>query len=117
LAVDARGNVFVVDTDNFRVRKITPDGQVSTLIRVWLPWKPAGVAVAGDEVYILEHRFMPLPMVEKWFTTHRVRKLRPDGTVITVATVGGGGGIVIGAMMGAIVLAVWQLRRRRRWHR
>lgn len=38
LAVDRRGNVYVADTGNHTVRKITPQGQVSTLAGV--PGKP-----------------------------------------------------------------------------
>jgi sugar lactone lactonase YvrE len=65
LAVDRRGNVYVADTGNHTVRKITPDGQVSTLVGVpgqkgtllgALPGRlasPSSVAVdANDMLYI-----------------------------------------------------------------
>jgi uncharacterized protein (TIGR03437 family) len=31
LAVDARGNLYIADSFNFRVRKVTPDGKISTV--------------------------------------------------------------------------------------
>ena len=37
VAVDAAGNVYIADTENFRVRKVTPDGTITT--------------VAGDGVF------------------------------------------------------------------
>jgi hypothetical protein len=53
-------------------------------------------------------------MVDAWFTTHRVRKVATDGTVITLATVGGGGGWFLSGVAAALVIGVWALRRRRR---
>jgi sugar lactone lactonase YvrE len=114
LAFDPTGSLLVVDTDNFRVRKISPDGHVSTVRQTQRPWKPAGVAVAGDVIYVLELRFIPLPLVQHWFTTHRVRQITPDGTITTLVTVGGGGGILLTGVLGVVVLAAWQWRRRRR---
>jgi hypothetical protein len=115
VALDAEGNVFVADTDNFRVRRISPDGHVSTVIQTRLPWKPAGVAVMGSTVYVLERQFMPMPViVQEWFTTHRVRQIGPDGTIATVVMVGGGGGILLTGVLAALVLAAWWWWRRRR---
>ena len=84
IAVDAQGNAFVADYGNRRVLKITPDGKNSTLIRAEESWFPTGVAVRGDELYILEYGHTP---------THtpigtRVRKRASDGKVSTLATVG-----------------------------
>jgi len=84
IAVDAKGNAFVADYGNRRVLKITPDGKNSTLIRAEESWFPTGVAVRGDELYILEYGHTP---------THtpigtRVRKLSSDGKVSILATVG-----------------------------
>jgi hypothetical protein len=90
LAVDARGNIFVADAGNRRVRKITPDGKVSTLAGSGKRGgddgpaleasfeDPTGVAVAGDgTVYVLD--FVG--------DDPRVRKLGSDGKVTTVAAV------------------------------
>ncbi len=30
LAIDARGNVYIADTDNLRIRRVTPEGSIST---------------------------------------------------------------------------------------
>ena len=84
IAVDAQGNVFVADYGNRRVLKITPDNRSATLIRAEQSWFPTGVALSGNDLYILEHSFTP---------THtpigtRVRKLSPDGRVTVLATVG-----------------------------
>ena len=84
IAVDAQGDAFVADYGNRRVLKITPDNRITTLIRAEQPWLPTGVAVSGNDLYILENSFTP---------THtpigtRVRKLSPDGRVTVLATAG-----------------------------
>lgn len=64
LAADAQGNVYVTDPVNSVIRKVTPDGQVSTPIgQAWqygfaegaLPGiinRPVGIAVRGGMLYI-----------------------------------------------------------------
>ena len=83
IAVDSRGNVFVVD--GHAVRKITPDGQVSAVAggaRGYIDGQgitarffvPAGIAIGlDDNLYIADSG------------NHRIRKVSPDGYVDTLA--------------------------------
>jgi hypothetical protein len=86
IAADRNGNVFVADENNQRIRKIAPDGTVSTLAGDGTPGfadgtgtaarfsNPAGVAVDGvGNIYIADAN------------NNRIRKILPDGTVSTVA--------------------------------
>lgn len=88
VAVDRAGNVYVADTNNQAIRKISPEGQVSTLAggtrgcrngqgaaaRFDDPWNltvtPAGVVYVADTY------------------NQRIRRITPDGRVTTLA--GGG---------------------------
>lgn len=91
VAVDAAGNVYVADSKNHRIRKITSTGEVSTLagstegIADGLGTaakfsEPVGVAVdASGNVYVTDS------------DNNRIRKITPDGSVTTTAggTLGG----------------------------
>jgi sugar lactone lactonase YvrE len=74
LAVDASGNIFVVDGS--AVRKITPSGVVTTLARGFV--SPRGVAVDGaGNIYLADGG------------DATIRRITPEGTVTTLAgTVG-----------------------------
>lgn len=84
VAFDSVGNVIVLDTYNYRIRKVTPTGVVTTL---------AGSGVVGqtDGVgNIAKFKFLTSLWIDKQdniFVTdgYRVRKITPDGTVSTIA--------------------------------
>jgi hypothetical protein len=83
LTVDSTGAVFVADNGNRRVIKVTGDGKVSTVLRAEKPWSPAGVALKGDTLFVLEHGFTS-PATN---LGPRARKLSADGTVAVLTTV------------------------------
>ena len=72
VAVDAFGNVYIADTDNHRIRKITPTGVVTTLAGSFN--NPKGVAVdVNGNVYVADE------------LNHVIRKITSTGVVTTVA--------------------------------
>jgi sugar lactone lactonase YvrE len=86
VAVDGEGSIIIADSSNHRVRKITPDGTVSTPAGAGRQGfadgagaaahfnYPYGVAVDGEGSIIIAD-----------YCDHRVRKITPDGTVSTLA--------------------------------
>ncbi len=87
LTVDRDGALIVADRENHVIRRVAPDGTVTTIAGSW-QWPglqdgpaetarfnaPRDVAVAPDgTIYVADEG------------NHRVRKITPDGTVITVA--------------------------------
>jgi len=82
LAVDKRGTVFVAATGCRAVVKISSDGKVSVVIRAEAPWSPTGVAVNGNNVYVLEYEHPNSAQKVDWVP--RVRKLAGDGKVTTL---------------------------------
>jgi sugar lactone lactonase YvrE len=84
LAVDARGTVFAAATGCRAVVKISADGNVSVVMRAEAPWSPTGVAVHGNDVYVLEYEHPSSPQKVDWVP--RVRKLASDGKVTTLVT-------------------------------
>ncbi len=86
VAVDGLGNIYVADTGNHHIRKITSGGVVSTLVGTA---SPAGVVVdVSGNVYVTDSN------------NHRIRKITFDssgtGTVTTLA-----GTVTAGFMDGA----------------
>ena len=98
LAVDGSGNVFVADSQNHAIRKISPSGNVTTLAGPRAGWSsgiagyangqgtearfnyPTGVTVDGSgNVYVAE------------YGNNRIRKISPSGNVTTLAGSGTAG--------------------------
>lgn len=119
IAADSAGNLFAVDYGNARIRRIAPDGAVTTVASAPWPWKPTGITVAPDAaVYVLERRFaygaLMGALVTGWVAdvlgTPRVRRIAPDGSVATVAMVGGSPrtGLVLLAVLAVLsAVIVW----------
>jgi uncharacterized protein (TIGR03437 family) len=105
VAVDAAGNLYIADTGNSRIRKVTPGGTITTVAgggsglgdggpATGASLRPEGVAVdAAGDLYIADTR------------NNRIRKVTPSGTITTVAGNGGwsysgDGGPATAAMLG-----------------
>jgi sugar lactone lactonase YvrE len=85
LAVNSRGVVYAAACGCHRVVRITPDGKVETVLKSERPWSPTGVAVHGDDVFVLEYTNANGGQNEGWLP--RVRKLGGDGKVTVLATI------------------------------
>jgi hypothetical protein len=85
LDVTPDATIYVAASACSALLKITPGGSVSVVLRCSDAWTPTGVAVSGDDVYLLEYRYTASERREDWFP--RVRKLSPEGKVTVIATV------------------------------
>ena len=77
--------MYVADTGDARVLKITPNGRVTTLLQTESPWAPTAVALFGSDVYVLEYLHTVEDVRKQWLP--RVRKLAADGTDTIIATI------------------------------
>ena len=93
LAFDARGNLYIADLGNARVRRVAPDGTITTIAgggefpaggdnegsqATAVSFSaPRNLALDGDgNLYISD------------FTAHRVYRMSPDGSLVTAAGMG-----------------------------
>ncbi|HMG24553.1 MAG TPA: hypothetical protein VK607_24620 [Kofleriaceae bacterium] len=91
LALDRGGNLYVSDASSHVVRRIAPDGTITTAAGTGEPgWSgdggraidaqlngPEGIAVAGDGALYIADRL-----------NSRIRRVAPDGTISTIAGTG-----------------------------
>ncbi len=89
LGTDAQNNLYIVDGNNERIRKVSPDSSIGTVAgrshfsgdgataTAAILHRPTGVVTASDgTVYFTDT------------VNHRVRKIGPDGTINTLAGTG-----------------------------
>jgi len=85
LAVLPDGVVFAAATSCHAVIRIDPKGDVRTVLKADRPWSPTGVAVHGDDLYVLEYTNANGPATEGW--RPRVRRVDASGHVSIIASV------------------------------
>lgn len=123
LALDQSAYVYVADYSGRRVLELSPDGKIGRVYETGgLFWSPTGVAVAGQDLYLLEHLRMPLVILGdlRIGPYARIRKISKDGSASHLATVWGTNTrifavvvLVVCALTGLAVRAFWRRRRRR----
>jgi sugar lactone lactonase YvrE len=105
VVVDAAGNLFIADADNNRVRKVNPEGMISTVAGTGQAGfsgdgGPAGKARLSFPTLMASDLEGNLFISEQ--NNQRVRKVSPDGLITTVAGTGkegfsGDGGLATAA--------------------
>jgi sugar lactone lactonase YvrE len=112
LAIDAAGNLFIADTDNNRVRKVTPQGTISTVAGNGSDGFGGGFpndTGSGDGGPATSAQLVPLAVaVDRYgnlfitdYHNSRIRKVTPTGTISTVAgnSISGTGGPGLGQLL------------------
>jgi sugar lactone lactonase YvrE len=118
LAVSPSGIVYVADYSQRRVLQLMPDGRTRTVVETGLIWSPTGITIVGDDLYVLEHLRMPLVILGDLGigAYARVRKIS-EGSGDPIATVWGRNTWAFAIALlaiGALLIFVWRLRRRKR---
>jgi len=94
VAVDATGNLYIADAANYRVRKVTPGGIISTLAGNG-NWQFSGDGGRATEAGLRDPYRVAVDSKGNLFLAerfgHRIRKVAPEGTISTLAGDGNAG--------------------------
>ncbi|MGD3112615.1 RICIN domain-containing protein [Streptomyces sp. YGL11-2] len=94
VAVDSTGAIHIADTNNHRIRKITPDGNISTIAGTGTAGSQGdnGPAASAQLNYPREVAVDSTGAIHIADTNnHRIRKITPDGNISTIAGTGTAG--------------------------
>ncbi|QOY94367.1 hypothetical protein IM543_00060 [Massilia sp. UMI-21] len=98
IAIDAAGNLYVADTGNDSIRKITPEGVVTTLAGA--PGSSQYIDGAGDRARFVEPGALAIGSNGTLFVTDelRIRSVGSNGQVGTFTTIPVGSNVTSGSM-------------------
>ena len=84
IVIDKSGNLYVADGLNYRIRKITPNGQVSTFAGSGTPGNTDGSAAVAQFIYVSD---IVIDAKGNLYVTddNRIRKISQLGVVSTIA--------------------------------
>jgi len=90
VAVDGGGNVFIADSSNHRIRKVTRNGVISTFAGNGLPGfsgdgGPAAFAQLNYPTSVAADAFGNVFIAD--LSNQRIRKVSPDGVITTIANI------------------------------
>jgi uncharacterized protein (TIGR03437 family) len=91
IAADAQGNVYLSDTDNHRIRRVAPDGTISTVAGTGAPGFSGDGGPAAAAQIDTPYSLATDPQGNLYFADYgngRIRRIRPNGVIETIA--GGG---------------------------
>ncbi|MEW6561064.1 MAG: hypothetical protein AB1412_12830 [Pseudomonadota bacterium] len=104
LTLDAHGNVFVSEYFNNVIRRITPDGKVSTFAGT--PGKGGFADGPARQALFLHPQTLSFApdgsLIVADTGNNRVRRIAPDGQVSTLAGTGEGDKVMVGALPGIL---------------
>tara|TARA_B100001989_G_scaffold235551_1_gene196865 strand:+ start:9917 stop:13585 length:3669 start_codon:yes stop_codon:yes gene_type:complete len=85
ISLDLDGNLYVADTNNHKIRKITPDGQVTTIAGSTQGYKdgPAAQALFSSPSGLTVDHLGNIYVADTG--NHRIRTITPEGKVYTLA--------------------------------
>ena len=79
LAVSGDGSIYVAASGCAALLRVDRNGRVATVLKTSPPWSPTAVAIAGQDVYVLEYLHTASDDRREWIP--RVRKVSKSGTV------------------------------------